>query len=111
MENFRHLSIMKNEVLEFASTIEPSRILDVTLGGGGHAEALLDKFPSAELLGLDRDFDAIQAPSERLKSFGNRFHPVNEKFSNLGIAMDKQGWPNADLLIADLGVSSYQFDF
>src|ERR1700712_918713 len=54
----------------------PSTVVDATLGLGGHAEALLERFPRATLIGVDRDPDALRRAGARLAPFGERFRPA-----------------------------------
>ena len=87
------------------------RLVDSTVGLGGHAEALLEAAPpDAQLLGLDRDPMALERARERLGRFGDRVHLVRSRFSGLPRAMDGLGWDRADAILADLGVSSMQLD-
>ena len=59
---FEHISVLKNEVLEHLTfnSSAPARLIDGTLGGGGHSFALLEKYPNLELLGIDRDENVCQ---------------------------------------------------
>ena len=82
--------------------------VDATLGAGGHAAALLERGPRIRLLGLDRDPDALAAARERLARFGNRVALREANFGDLDRVLE--GWPPADGLLADLGVSSMQLD-
>ncbi|MSQ82394.1 MAG: 16S rRNA (cytosine(1402)-N(4))-methyltransferase RsmH [Myxococcales bacterium] len=85
-------------------------VVDATLGGGGHSEAILRATadaPHVHVLGIDRDPAAIEAASQRLLGFGPRFSAVHGCFSELPSLTG--GRPVAAVL-ADLGVSSPQFD-
>lgn len=84
-------------------------MVDCTLGLGGHAEAVLDRFPDASLLGLDRDAEALRLAGERLARFGDRFRAARCRFSELAEHTDALPAPPIALL-ADLGVSSMQLD-
>src|SRR5260370_5728194 len=68
-----HQSVLLSEIVEF---LRPSRddgtLVDATVGLGGHAEALLARYPSVRLLGIDRDPVALDASRTRLERFGNR---------------------------------------
>lgn len=67
---FRHIPIMKNEVLELLAPERGGIFADGTLGGGGHAEAVLERLPeNGKLYGIDRDGDAIAAASKKLERF------------------------------------------
>ena len=82
--------------------------LDCTIGGGGHAEAILAKSgPDGRLFGCDRDGEAIRIAQERLGGFSGRFELKNIAFSEVG------GWlppRSIDAALLDLGVSSMQLD-
>jgi 16S rRNA (cytosine1402-N4)-methyltransferase len=78
-------------------------VLDLTLGAGGHAEALLDAGVQ-RVIGLDRDPEAIEIAAARLSRFGDRFHAVRARFSS----MPAQN--RVDGVLLDLGVSSMQLD-
>jgi 16S rRNA (cytosine1402-N4)-methyltransferase len=82
------------------------RVLDMTLGAGGHAEALL-KAGVRQVVGIDRDPVAIALASARLEGFGDRFRAVRTRFSEVDEA-DVQG--PVDGVLFDLGVSSMQLD-
>lgn len=79
-------------------------IIDGTLGGGGHTEALLER--GARVFGIDRDPRALSAASERLARFGDRFTPVRGEFGDAAslVAGPVHGF------VLDLGVSSPQLD-
>jgi len=79
-------------------------IVDGTLGGGGHSEALLEA--GASVLGVDRDPRALAAARERLARFGPRFTAVQGEFGAVAHLIDAP----VDGLLLDLGVSSPQFD-
>jgi 16S rRNA (cytosine1402-N4)-methyltransferase len=80
-------------------------IVDGTVGGGGHAEALLER--GATVIGIDRDPSALAAAAERLGRFGGRFHPVRGNFGDVAALL---GGEAVDGLLLDLGVSSPQLD-
>ena len=70
---FSHQPVMLKEILETFRLLEDGLFIDATIGGGGHAEALLAAAPQRELVGIDRDQSAVEAVSARLKRFGDRF--------------------------------------
>ena len=85
-------------------------VVDATLGLGGHAEALLTRFPGATLIGVDRDPDALRLAGERLAPFGDRFAPAHAVYDEIPDVLDRLGVPAADGVLFDLGVSSMQLD-
>ena len=82
--------------------------VDATVGAGGHARALLEAGPRVELLGLDRDPDALALARSRLAPFGERVRLVAGNFADLAAALE--GLPAPDAILADLGVSSMQLE-
>jgi 16S rRNA (cytosine1402-N4)-methyltransferase len=115
---FQHASIMVQEVLQALQPRSGGLYADVTLGGGGHAEAILERSgPDGQLLGVDRDPHALAAARARLERFGARATLMHGTFSQLASMIHSlhgaQGqWPRpcVDGLVADLGVSSPQLD-
>jgi len=86
-------------------------IVDATLGGGGHAEAILDRLQAGGvLLGLDADKDAIEFSSRRLKRFGGRAVLRQDNFRNIKPVLSELGFSKAAGVLFDLGVSSFQLD-
>ncbi len=100
---------MVDEVLGFLQPDRGGLYLDGTLGGGGHAEALLTRGASARLLATDRDPDAIRAAGERLARFGDRVRLVRANFADAVSAAEIAPGSLAGALL-DLGVSSHQID-
>lgn len=93
-------------------------IVDGTLGAGGHAEHFLSTFPSARVIGVDRDPQALAEATERLAPFGDRFAPVRARFDEItdpilngeGPAFDAVRAAGVSGALFDLGVSSMQLD-
>lgn len=86
-------------------------IVDATLGGGGHAQAILERLSeNGRCLGIDADTDAMTFASERLKQFGSRFIPVHDNFGNLRSVLSQHSVEAIDGILFDLGVSSHQLD-
>ena len=83
-------------------------MVDCTLGGGGHSEALLEK--GATVYAFDRDPAAREAASNRLERYGARFRAIDGNFRNARALLDTAGVGQVDGLLADLGVSSPQLD-
>ena len=106
MTGFHHVTILRDEVVRFLAPRAGATYADVTLGGGGHTEALLKADPACRVIGVDRDDVAIAAASARLAAFGDRFSVVRGAF---GDAADLLPTGLAGL-VADLGVSSPQLD-
>lgn len=96
-----HEPVMVGEVVRLLGG--SGSVMDLTLGGGGHAEALLDA-GVGHVLGIDRDPDAIELASARLARFGERFTAVRTRFSQMPAGNRVDG------VLFDLGVSSMQLD-
>ena len=82
--------------------------MDATVGAGGHSHALLEAGPAVELLGLDRDPDALALAASRLAPFDERVRLVAADFGDLAAVLE--GSPAPDAILADLGVSSMQLE-
>lgn len=109
--NFSHKPIMIREVLEGLNPGSSGIFVDCTVGGGGHASALLGNTGSdVQLVGLDQDPEALQAAAQKLAPFVGRFTLVRKNFSNLSRVMADLQLEPVDGILFDLGVSSYQLD-
>jgi len=107
----QHVPVLLNEVLHCFSTLDPDgTFVDVTLGLGGHSEALLSRHPRIRLIGIDRDPRALQLAGERLGKFGERVRLIEGRYEALIEILDKEKVDQVDGLLADLGVSSLQLD-
>jgi 16S rRNA (cytosine1402-N4)-methyltransferase len=101
-----HISVLLHECIE-GLDIKPSGIyVDATLGGGGHSKAILEKLgKKGKLIVFDRDEDALKnAPA------GNRVETVHADFVEMKRFLRLHNCPAVDGILADLGVSSHQFD-
>lgn len=103
-----HVPVLPGEVLEAFEPLDGRLIVDCTLGGGGHAELLLEA--GADVIGIDQDPEAIAFASARLVRFGARFTPVRSSFGEVGAVLSKLNVPLVDGFLLDLGVSSHQLD-
>lgn len=111
----QHVPILVEETLAVLAPAAGDRAVDVTLGWGGHARRLLERLvPGGHLLGLDADPIELPRTEERLRRAGFGPDALTVRRSNyagLRAALVAQGWEDgADLLLADLGVSSMQID-
>jgi 16S rRNA (cytosine1402-N4)-methyltransferase len=84
--------------------------VDFTLGLGGHAEAVLKRFPDVVLIGLDRDTEALAHARHRLAGFRNRTHLVHAVYDELPQVLADLGYEQIHSGLFDLGVSSLQLD-
>lgn len=110
MADFYHAPVMKDEILRLAQELEPRHMVDCTVGGAGHATVLLEAFPQAQLLALDRDPDAVAVAKQRLARFAGRAQVVHAPFAQVGREVGKHMPQGADFVMADFGVSSHQLD-
>jgi 16S rRNA (cytosine1402-N4)-methyltransferase len=107
MSETRHIPVMVEEVLEHLVHPGARLLVDGTIGYGGHAEAVLNRFQDVSLVGVDRDPAAIAAAAARLSGFGDRVRLVQGLYSDFGAVLDGG---RADGILLDLGVSSPQID-
>jgi 16S rRNA (cytosine1402-N4)-methyltransferase len=105
-----HEPVLVEETLAHWISDPQGRYLDGTIGGGGHAEALLLRFPQAELIGLDRDPAALEEASRRLSSFAPRVRLEQADFADMEKVLAAVGGPPPSGILLDLGVSSRQLD-
>ncbi|WP_209560976.1 16S rRNA (cytosine(1402)-N(4))-methyltransferase RsmH [Frigoribacterium sp. PvP032] len=84
--------------------------VDATLGMGGHAAAMLERFPDLTVVGLDRDTEALAIAGERLRPFGDRARLVHTRYDGVADALDGLGISEVQGVLFDLGVSSLQLD-
>ena len=111
-QRFEHIPVMAREVVRIFDfpTDTPLRIVDGTVGGGGHSAKLLERFPHLEILGIDRDQSALEAAAERCAFAADRITLVRGNFSGMAEIAGSVGWENADGVLMDIGVSSPQLD-
>ena len=109
-----HIPIMVDEILEVLQPHAGEFAVDCTLGHGGHARALLERIaPDGHLLGLDVDPLELPRTEQRLREIGftsDQLTVMKSSFAGLPAALAKLGKNGADLILADLGVSSMQLD-
>jgi 16S rRNA (cytosine1402-N4)-methyltransferase len=108
---FAHVAVLVREVVEALRPAPGKRYLDGTIGGGGHSEAILVRSsPDGQVLGLDRDGDAVVAAAERLRRFQARLILRQASFAQSREILTELGWRGVDGAILDLGLSSHQLD-
>ncbi len=108
MFNFSHKPVLLTEVLNALKPRPGGRYVDGTIGGGGHAAAILAaSSPSGWLYGCDRDGAAIEAARQHLAEFAGRFELTRANFAELGQWIEPA---SCDGVLLDLGVSSPQLD-
>ena len=107
---FAHVSVMRDEIVEVLSEVPDGIVVDATLGGAGHAAALLAANDGISILGLDRDEMALAAAGARLAAHGDRFAVRHTRFDGLAAAVQSLGAERVSGALFDLGVSSPQLD-
>jgi len=105
----RHVPVMVEEVCGLLSAHGPLAFVDVTVGTGGHAAAMM-RATGARMLGLDRDEAALGVAREQLAEFGDRVVLHRADFGEIRSAMLECGFAGADAILADLGMSSLALD-
>ncbi len=108
-----HAPVLSQEITDALVTDRRGLYVDATLGGGGHAAALLDALaPEGRVLGIDQDADALDAAERRLADAieAGRFRTVRGNFSELTQLLEEAGALPVDGVLLDLGVSSHQID-
>ena len=113
MSNDIHIPVTLERTLELLAPAleQPGAIVvDATLGMGGHASAMLERFEDLRLVGLDRDLDALAIAGERLQRFGDRVTLVHTVYDDIRSVLDDLGIDEVTGVLFDLGVSSLQLD-
>lgn len=106
---FRHEPVLLARVVELFGPVPPGTVVDATLGGGGHARALLAAHPHLDLVGIDQDPAALEAAGRALEEHGDRVALHRGRFDDLARIMAHHHRPVTGVLY-DLGVSSPQLD-
>ena len=107
---FHHVPVMADSIVDLLRPVPAGVLVDMTLGGGGHARLLLEARPDCRLLGLDRDRDALSAAGANLAPFGDRVMLRHARFDDLASIMTELQIPSVSGVLFDLGVSSHQLD-
>ncbi|MDA3969058.1 16S rRNA (cytosine(1402)-N(4))-methyltransferase RsmH [Helicobacter ibis] len=107
-----HISVLKDEIVNLFDTKlvnTGGTIIDCTLGYGGHTLALLEKYKNIKIIAIDKDIEAINLATKRLEKYKDRLKIINNSFSS-GLKEALQTSQDAVGILADIGVSSMQFD-
>jgi len=105
-----HRPVLLRETIELLAAARGGLFVDCTVGLGGHTEAILQASADAQVLGIDRDDEALAFARERLKPFGPRFRSVHADFRELTRVLATAKIKQARGILADLGASSLQLD-
>jgi 16S rRNA (cytosine1402-N4)-methyltransferase len=108
---FSHQPVLLEESLSWLALDRGALVVDGTVGGGGHAAAILERTaPRGRLIALDVDAEALEAAAQRLQPFGDRAHLAHASFRRLGALLADLGIEAVDAVLLDLGVSSHHLD-
>jgi 16S rRNA (cytosine1402-N4)-methyltransferase len=102
--------VLLRETTEFLAPERGGLFVDCTLGLGGHSEAILEASPATRVIGIDRDPEALAAANQRLAHFGERFRSAHRDYRELEQVLQDLDEREPAGILADLGVSSLQFD-
>jgi len=109
--NGEHIPVLLAETLGLLSPKPGEVVFDGTVGGGGHARALLQRvLPDGRLIGIDRDAEVLKVAAANLPSQPQRCVLIKANFADFAEVLDSLGVPEVDVALLDLGVSSFQFD-
>ena len=109
MEEFKHIPVMLNEVIDGLDIKENGIYVDCTIGGGGHSREILKRLKTGHLYGFDRDEKAIETCKERFKDNKN-LTLIHANYKDAPEILQARGVTKIDGFLIDLGVSSYQID-
>jgi 16S rRNA (cytosine1402-N4)-methyltransferase len=105
-----HRPVLLEETMQFLAPERGGLFVDCTVGLGGHTEAILESSTDTRVVGIDLDSEALDYAGKRLARFGNRFRPVQANFKEIKAIVDEVREKQVRGVLADLGVSSLQFD-
>src|SRR5581483_1089448 len=107
IDAFAHATVLGDEAIQLLAPRPGEVYCDATLGGGGHAERILDaSAPDGRLIGIDRDPAALDAARARLERFGDRATIVHGRFGDARQILESLGAVPVDGFVLDVGVSS-----
>ncbi|WP_395151853.1 16S rRNA (cytosine(1402)-N(4))-methyltransferase RsmH [Ilumatobacter sp.] len=109
-EVFNHQPVMLAEITKLFADVPAGTLVDATLGGGGHAEAILNAHPHLDILGIDQDADALTAAMARLDAQRHRIRTSHRRFNEFSEALADHEIAGISGALFDLGVSSPQLD-
>ena len=108
--DWNHVSVLKDEALEYLAINPNGRYIDATLGLGGHTAAIAEQLESGEVIGIDADRDALSQAQARLESQTDRVRFVHANFAQLREVVEERNLESVAGILADLGVSSMELD-
>ena len=105
-----HRPVLLEETMRFLAPERGGLFVDCTVGLGGHSESILKASDDTRVIGIDLDPEALTYARQRLASFGNRFRAFHSNFRQIKQVLNDAGESDPQGILADLGVSSLQFD-
>ena len=108
--DFKHYSVLLPETIEQLHIKEYGIYVDGTLGGGGHSYEIAKRLTTGRLIGIDQDYDALEAAGKRLRPFADRVTLVHSNYEAMVERVHELGIDKVDGILLDLGVSSFQLD-
>ena len=106
-----HISVMPEEVIEYLVKKPDGVYVDATFGEGGHSLLILEQFPQAQVIGIDKDIQILKWGEERLKPYEGRLKLFRANYTDIDLVLSGLGINKIDGILFDLGVSSYQLDY
>ena len=106
----KHKSVLLKESIDNLNLKGNYKIVDCTLGYGGHSSEILKRINKGFLFAFDQDEDAISSSYSRLKEIGENFEIIKSNFVNIKKELEKRNISKVDGILYDLGVSSPQLD-
>ena len=106
----KHIPVLLNETIEGLNVKPDGIYVDLTLGRGGHSKEVLKRLKTGRLISFDKDETAIDESKVNLAEFSEKFTGIHDDFRNFRKDLDDLGIDKIDGIMADLGVSSPQFD-
>lgn len=109
--SLQHQPVLLNEVIEYLNPQPGENFIDCTLGGGGHAEAILKKTaPDGKLIAIDLDVNALAIAKDKLVNYGKRIIYINDNYRNLENIVKSAKCSKINGILLDLGLSSIELD-
>ena len=106
----KHIPVLLNETIEGLNINQDGVYADLTLGRGGHSKEILKRLKNGRLIAFDKDETAIEESKKNLEPFSSKFTGIHDDFRNFRSHLDELKIEKIDGIMADLGVSSPQFD-
>ena len=106
----KHIPVLLNETIEGLNVKPDGIYVDLTLGRGGHSKEVLKRLTTGRLIAFDKDESAIEESKQNLADFSEKFTGIHDDFRNFRKDLDELKIGKIDGIMADLGVSSPQFD-